>query len=163
MINLSSLDQALTFSTALFGAFLAALWLSMIFWTFRDIRARTPDKLAQVLATLLVVFLTLPGFLIYLFVRPPMTLDEAYQRTLEEEALLSQIEARPVCPGCGARTEPDWLVCANCHTRLRKQCQHCSRLLELPWQICPYCATPAAAENSDAEAASAFSPSAELL
>jgi hypothetical protein len=150
MINLSSIDQFLTYATAAFGAFLAALWLSLIFWTFRDIRARSQDRLIQVLAVLLVTILTIPGYFIYLLVRPPMTLDEAYQRTLEEEALLSQIEDRPICPGCGGRTAVEWQVCANCHTRLRKECLNCGKLMELPWQVCPFCSTPASSNSQTA-------------
>ena len=37
-------------ATALGGAILAATWLSLILWTARDIRARSDDRLAQILA-----------------------------------------------------------------------------------------------------------------
>ncbi len=143
VINLSSLGNLLTFLTAFFGAFLAALWLSLIFWTYRDIRSRSQDRLGQVLAALIVAVLNLPGLIIYLILRPRHTLNEVYGHTLEEEALLSQIEDRPACPGCGARLQTDWQICPHCLTRLRKPCTHCERLMELPWQICPYCGTPA--------------------
>ncbi len=141
VINLSSLGNLLTYLTAFFGAFLAALWLSLVFWTLRDIRSRSQDRLVHILASLVVAVLILPGLVIYMILRPRQTLNEAYGHTLEEEALLSQIEDRPACPGCGARLRSDWQVCPNCHTRLRKPCTHCSRLMELPWQICPYCGT----------------------
>ena len=36
------------------GAFLAALWISLVIWTYRDIRTRARDPLVQILATLLV-------------------------------------------------------------------------------------------------------------
>ena len=36
------------------GAFLAALWISLVIWTYRDIRTRARDPLVQTLATLLV-------------------------------------------------------------------------------------------------------------
>jgi RNA polymerase subunit RPABC4/transcription elongation factor Spt4 len=144
---LSSLDpQALqtilTYLTALFGAFLAALWLSLIFWTYRDARARTHDRLMQVLAALIVAILNMPGILVYLILRPQYTLDETYQHTLEEEALLTEIEESRVCPGCGSRIQPDWLVCPSCHTKLHKACAHCGKSMQLHWKICPYCATP---------------------
>jgi RNA polymerase subunit RPABC4/transcription elongation factor Spt4 len=61
---------------------------------------------------------------------------------LEEEALLTQVELRQTCPGCGGGTEADWMLCAHCHTSLKKACTNCARLLELPWQVCPYCSTP---------------------
>jgi RNA polymerase subunit RPABC4/transcription elongation factor Spt4 len=141
-IDLDSLGEIFIYLSAFFGAFLAALWLSLIFWTYRDIRSRTRDRAIQILATLLVALMTIPGLALYLILRPKITLFEAYQRTLEEEALLSEIESRKVCPGCGSVIQRDWQVCAYCHTRIQKVCTHCGRLLELPWQICPYCSTP---------------------
>ena len=60
------------------GAFLAALWISLIVWTYRDIRTSARDPLVQTLATLLVAVLNLPGVLVYLILRPPRTLEEDY-------------------------------------------------------------------------------------
>lgn len=128
------------FAAAFGAAFVAALWLSLIFWSYRDIRRRTRDRMAQLLAVLVVTMLFLPGILVYFIMRPPTTQEEEYQRTLEEEALLQTIEENPVCPGCGRRIREDWVACPNCHTRLRKPCQQCGRLMELPWNLCPYCA-----------------------
>src|SRR5215510_3549425 len=125
------------------GAFLAALWISPVIWTYRDIRTRARDPLVQSLATLLVAVLNLPGVLVYLILRPQRTLEEEYQRTLEEEALLQALEDLPLCPGCERRVKDDWQVCPNCHTKLKKTCENCDRLMELPWNICPYCGTPA--------------------
>ena len=131
------------------GAFLAALWISLVVWTYRDIRTRARDPLVQILATLLVAVLNLPGVLVYLILRPPRTLEEEYQRTLEEEALLQALEDLPLCPGCERRVKDDWQVCPNCHTKLKKNCENCNRLMELPWNICPYCGTPAAGMRRD--------------
>jgi RNA polymerase subunit RPABC4/transcription elongation factor Spt4 len=142
LIDLDSLGEIFLFLSAFLGAFLAALWLSLVFWTYRDIRSRTRDRIIQILATLLTTLLFFPGLLIYLVLRPKATLVEAYQSTLEEEALLSEIESKKVCPGCGSSIQPDWQICAYCHTRIQKVCTQCGKLLELPWQICPYCATP---------------------
>jgi RNA polymerase subunit RPABC4/transcription elongation factor Spt4 len=125
------------------GAFLAALWVALIVWTYRDIRSRQRDRLVHILAAVLVALLNLPGVLVYLILRPSRTLEEEYQQTLEEEALLQSIEDQAVCPGCERRTREDWMVCPNCQTRLRKPCHSCGRLMELPWNICPYCGTPA--------------------
>ena len=129
--------------TAFGGAFLAALWISLVVWTYRDIRARARDPLTQTLAALLVAVLNLPGVLVYLILRPPRTLEEEYQRTLEEEALLQALEDLPLCPGCERRVKEDWQICPNCHTKLKKACHNCGKFMELPWNICPYCGTPA--------------------
>ncbi len=129
--------------TAWAAAFIVALWLSLVFWTYRDIKARARDPLSRILAVLVVAVLFLPGILIYLILRPANTLEDEYQQTLEEEALLQAIEETPLCPGCGRRIKDNWSVCPNCHTKLRKNCHHCGKLMELPWNICPYCGTPA--------------------
>lgn len=141
--DLSSINNYLMILLAWGGAFLAALWLSLIIWTYRDIRARARDPLARILAVLVVAILFLPGIVIYLILRPARTLDDEYQHTLEEEALLSTVEDVSSCPGCSRRVREDWVVCPNCQTKLKKPCHHCARLMELPWNICPYCGTPA--------------------
>lgn len=140
--SLDSLNDLILLITAFFGAFISALWLSLVIWTFRDMRSRSRDVLAQVLAALVVAVLTLPGLVIYLILRPARTLAEAYEQTLEEEALLQEIEDKRVCPGCSRHAHEDWVVCPNCYTRLKKNCAHCGRLMDLPWNLCPYCGTP---------------------
>ncbi|RJP49833.1 MAG: zinc ribbon domain-containing protein [Anaerolineaceae bacterium] len=139
-VFISSLTLVLT---AFGGAFLAALWISLVVWTYRDVRARARDPLVHTLAALLVAVLNLPGALVYLILRPPRTLEEEYQRTLEEEALLQALEDLPLCPGCERRVKEDWQICPNCHTRLKKTCHNCSKFMELSWNLCPYCGTPA--------------------
>jgi RNA polymerase subunit RPABC4/transcription elongation factor Spt4 len=139
----SSLSNFMLFLAAWGGAFIAALWLSLVIWTYRDVRRRTRDPLARILAVVVVAVLFLPGVVVYLVLRPPLTLEEEYQHSLEEEALLSAIEESAVCPGCGRRIKDNWQVCPNCHTRLRKICHQCGKLMDLPWNLCPYCATPA--------------------
>jgi RNA polymerase subunit RPABC4/transcription elongation factor Spt4 len=136
-----SISNVVVVIAAFVGAFLAALWLSLVIWTFRDIRARSRDFFAQILATLVVAILNVPGILIYIMVRPRETLAEAYDRSLEEEALLQSIEERESCPGCGQRTDAEWVTCPYCHTKLKKSCHHCDRAMHLRWTVCPYCGT----------------------
>jgi RNA polymerase subunit RPABC4/transcription elongation factor Spt4 len=143
MINASSPSNLILLVTAWSGAFLAALWLSLVIWTFRDIRNRSRDPLARILAMLVTAVLFLPGIVIYLILRPARTLEDEYQQSLEEEALLQTIEDVALCPGCGRRVKENWMVCPNCHTRLKKNCHQCGKLMELPWNLCPYCGTPA--------------------
>ena len=146
----SFLSNIILVLTGFGAAFIAALWIALVIWTYRDIRARARDPLVQTLATLLVAVLSLPGILVYLILRPQKTLEEDYQKTLEEEALLQALEDLPLCPGCERRVKDDWQVCPNCHTKLKKNCENCNKLMELPWNICPYCGTPAAGTRRDA-------------
>lgn len=73
-------------------AFLLALWLSLIYWTYRDAQARLRDRMRRLLAVAVSVVLFIPGVIIYLLLRPTRTLEEEYLLTLEEEALLRAIE-----------------------------------------------------------------------
>jgi hypothetical protein len=123
------------------GAFMLAIWLSLIIWTFRDVRSRSRDVFAILLATLMVVIFGPLGLLLYFLLRPPTTLAELYERSLEEEALLQDIEERIVCPGCRRKIETEWMVCPDCHAILKRQCVTCGKLLHLRWDICPYCVT----------------------
>lgn len=122
-------------------AFFFIFWLSLIIWTFRDIRSRTQDSLSQILATVLVVLFFVGGLFIYMILRPRQTLAEIYERQLEEESLLAEMTERQTCTNCHARVESDFQVCPSCSQKLKRPCPKCERLLELRWTFCPYCAT----------------------
>jgi RNA polymerase subunit RPABC4/transcription elongation factor Spt4 len=140
---LNTIQPFVIMFVALFAAFLTATWISAVIWTFRDIRARSRDIFAQILATLMVLIFfplfPLPGLMLYFILRPRETLAEVYERSLEEEALLQGIEERLACPGCNRRIEEEFMICPTCHTRLKKECPTCGHLLHLRWNICPYC------------------------
>jgi RNA polymerase subunit RPABC4/transcription elongation factor Spt4 len=141
-MSLPTLDTIIAYTTicfTIFGALLAALWISLIIWTFRDMRSRSRDPFAQILAALVVALLPIVGLIVYLILRPPETLAEAYERALEEEALLQEIEERPACPGCSRTVDSHWILCPHCHTRLRKLCADCNSLMDLHWTLCPHC------------------------
>jgi RNA polymerase subunit RPABC4/transcription elongation factor Spt4 len=139
----STINNLITALTIWGGAFLAAFWLSLVIWTYRDARARARDPLGRILAVLIVAVFFLPGLVVYLILRPPRTMEEEYQNTLEEEAMLQAIEDSQLCAGCGRRVKDAWVVCPNCHTKLKKPCHQCGKLMELPWNMCPFCGTPA--------------------
>jgi len=122
--------------------YLLVLWVLMVWWTFRDIRERTRDPFLQAAAVFVVLVFSLPGLWIYLIGRPKETLAEAYARTLEEEALLQELEDLKACPTCRRRVQEDFVVCPVCQTRLKEPCTRCSRPLSHAWAACPYCATP---------------------
>lgn len=122
-------------------AFLVIFWLSLVIWSFRDIRSRTQDFLSQVLAVVLVAVFPIGGLFIYLILRPRQTLAEIYERQLEEESLLAEMTERQTCSNCHARIESDFQVCPSCGQKLKRPCPKCERLLELRWTFCPYCAT----------------------
>ena len=123
-------------------AYLIALWFALVAWTFRDIEARSRSVFTQVFSTLLVVLFFVPGLLLYLILRPKETLDQAFQRALEEEYLLQDLDDLPLCPGCQRSVDPEFVLCPHCQTSLRGPCPACSRLIDLRWDVCPYCSVP---------------------
>jgi RNA polymerase subunit RPABC4/transcription elongation factor Spt4 len=138
---LETLFQGATVFVALAAAYLVAFWFVLIVWTYRDIEARSRSVVTQVFSTLMVVLFFVPGVLLYLILRPKETLDQAFQRSLEEEYLLQDLEELPLCPSCHRYVEDDFVLCPHCHAQLREPCPACSRLVDLRWAMCPYCAT----------------------
>ncbi len=139
MFVLDSLQAYLTIILGVAGGLVALVWLAVVVWAYRDCRARSRSAGAAALTLLLVALLPVVGLVVYLLLRPRETLAEGYDRALEQEALLQQIEERPVCPTCSRPTQANWFLCPTCHTHLRQPCPVCNSPLELHWDICPYC------------------------
>ena len=127
-------------------AYLIALWFALVAWTFRDIESRSRSVFTQVFSTLLVVLFFVPGLLLYLILRPKETLDQVFQRALEEEYLLQDLDELPLCPGCQRSVDADFIICPHCQTNLRHACTSCSRLIDRRWAVCPYCTAPVTAD-----------------
>jgi RNA polymerase subunit RPABC4/transcription elongation factor Spt4 len=127
---------------ALTGAYALALWFALVVWTYRDITARSNNMATHIFSTLVVVLFFVPGAIIYLILRPRETLDEVFQRTMEEEYLLQDLDDFPVCPSCRRAVRDDFLYCPHCRSQLRHACVACHRLVDVRWDACPYCAAP---------------------
>jgi RNA polymerase subunit RPABC4/transcription elongation factor Spt4 len=143
--------RALQVLLALGGAYLLATWFVLAVWTFRDVESRSRSVVTQVFSTLLVVLFWIPGWLLYRMLRPSETIDQAYQRSLEEEYLLQDLQELPLCPTCQHFVEDDWRICPHCNTQLREDCEDCGRLIDLRWDLCPYCGAQHNHEHEDSE------------
>ena len=122
------------------GTYLFLIWIASILWAYRDIRSRTRDPVSQLIGLSIIAALPLVGVPIYLVVRPPHTLREAYDRQLEQEAILSELHSISTCPQCRRPVDENWMVCAFCSHELKQPCGSCDRLLLNAWRHCPYCA-----------------------
>lgn len=134
-----SVTNAIQLVVFVLGAYALALYAGLVVWTARDIASRTRDWLVRILAVLMVAVFSLPGLVLYYILRPRETLSEVYGRSLEEEALLQNIEEQTSCPNCRRRVAQDYMVCPNCRTTLKGRCSSCERLLNQNWAVCPYC------------------------
>jgi RNA polymerase subunit RPABC4/transcription elongation factor Spt4 len=148
------------------GVWALLLWLSIIVWVYRDIRDRTRDLGLQVVAVFVVMMFfpgfNIPGLALYLMLRPRESLEEAYARSLEEEALLREIGDEGVCPSCRRFVERGWKVCPFCQTQLKDVCRQCGQLLSFNWVACPFCGEQRRSAGAAAPgAAEPVSPAAE--
>lgn len=139
--------KALTITGITFTAYLLAMWVAIVVWTYRDITSRTPDTDLRTLSVGLVAVFSLPGLLIYLALRPSGTLAETYNRQLEAEAFLHDIEQRDACPACRRAVTADFAVCPYCRATLQEPCASCRHTLQSAWTICPYCASERATQR----------------
>ena len=124
---------------AIVGFYLFVIWIASLFWGWRDMRGRTRDLVTQLAGVSVLVFLPLVGYPVYLAVRPSQTLREAYDRQIEQEAILSELQAAPTCPECRRPIDGDWMICAFCSQPLKQPCPACERLLMNAWRHCPFC------------------------
>ena len=136
---MSSWEDVARLGIAIAVAYAVVLWLSLAYWAYRDARSRTNDSVSQAVAVLLVLVFNVLGLFIYLILRPKETLTEAYERSLEAEAMLQELEHGNTCPSCRRRIDDDYLLCPYCRTGLREPCGQCARPLSLGWVACPYC------------------------
>jgi len=71
----ATIARTLQVLIALSGAYLAALWVVLIVWTYRDAESRSRNVVTQVFSTMLAALFFVPGVLLYMMLRPKDTLD----------------------------------------------------------------------------------------
>jgi hypothetical protein len=145
---IAQVERVLRIGVTVVGAYLVALWIACIWWTLRDIRSRTTDIFLQIASTLLVAVFSFAGLVIYMILRPPKTLTELYEESLEEEAFLQGIHVDSACPVCKQKAEADFVFCPWCQTRLKRTCMRCEHPMLLRWKACPHCGQPAPGPNA---------------
>ncbi len=137
-----SVNSALKLGALMLISYALVLWLSAVVWVYRDVRNRTGDPASQLVAVLLVAVFNVPGLLVYLVIRPHDTMADAYEKSLETEAILHELQITAnSCQTCQRPIEDDFLVCPHCRTILREACRSCGRSIRTSWVTCPYCAT----------------------
>ena len=133
--------------------FLVVFWLATAYWVYKDARRRVADPWLVAMAALLGLVPPFLGPIIYLFFRPPETIEERRERELEIRAIEESLSQRDLrCPVCRGQVDASYLVCPVCTTRLKQACGECGAPLEPIWQACPYCAAavPPAALTGEA-------------
>ncbi len=142
MTDASMWIKILTVAGITVTAYVLALWVAMIVWTYRDARSRMVHPITRVGATAVVAFFNIPGLLLYLAVRPPESLADTYNRQLEARAFLHDIEKEDICASCQRAIQTSFIACPYCRAKLQEPCDDCGRSLKEAWTICPYCTAP---------------------
>lgn len=125
------------------SAVLGMLWLALAYWALKDARSRSDNVGFHLFAMGINLVVPLLGLVVYLLIRPTMTLAEERALELEAEALAGpppDLEINRPCPACGRDIERDFVLCPYCHTRFAKRCPACRKSVRLGWTLCPYCA-----------------------
>ncbi|MBJ7458993.1 MAG: hypothetical protein JHD02_07395 [Thermoleophilaceae bacterium] len=79
-------NEGIGVAANLLVVFLIAVWFALVFWTYADSRRRLQDPVLIGSATLAALIFPFAGSLVYAIVRPPETLDDAYERELDVRA-----------------------------------------------------------------------------
>jgi hypothetical protein len=119
--------------------FFIVFTVALIFWTWRDSNRRGAMPWFW---ALVVAFFNIPGWIVYLVVRPPEILDDVHERELEIRTQEVELQnGGGVCASCLKPVEPDFLICPYCMKKLKKPCVECGKPLKMNWGVCPYCKT----------------------
>jgi RNA polymerase subunit RPABC4/transcription elongation factor Spt4 len=121
--------------------YIITLWAALVYWTYRDITMRTTDQTTQAVCVITVAVFFVPGLLLYLALRPQEMLTDAYNRKLEAEAFMHEIEKYPACSSCRRAVREDFVMCPYCRESLRTACGECGEYLANAWVACPFCTT----------------------
>ncbi|HZP57104.1 MAG TPA: zinc ribbon domain-containing protein [Dehalococcoidia bacterium] len=123
----------------LFVAYLVIMWVAATLWTYRDIQTRSDDRALQAVCVALVAVFSLPGLVLYVLLRPQESLSERFERQLEAEAFMHEIQDEATCPSCRRRVGEQFVRCPYCRAQLASPCEQCGRNLSETWVVCPYC------------------------
>lgn len=123
--------------TILLG-YVVVLWFALTVWAGMDILVRSRNWFVRIGSILLVGLGFFFGFILYLIVRPQVTLEDRKLHELEEKMLENQTHTF-VCPRCSEFIRDDFLFCSSCGLVVRKECPSCKKALEIVWQQCPFC------------------------
>lgn len=113
------------------------LYILSIVWVARDAYQRGTSWVWCLIA--LIPFL---GVVAYCLLRPSLLQIDRDEQELEIALKQRELMKYGECANCGYPVENDYILCPNCHTRLKNMCPACHKALDPTWTVCPYCATP---------------------
>ena len=83
---------------------LAALYLALVFWTFKDAKRRIADPILVAVAVATAIVFPFVGVIIYMILRPPEYLDDVRERELEIRAMERRLGTTSAARTAAARS-----------------------------------------------------------
>ena len=123
------------------GVIIILFWLVIIGWVWIDSGERTSKTSIRVVYLLLVIFLNIPGLIIYLIVRPSETIAQIYWADLERRYLKYEPAELGDCAKCGHQLLPGYVHCSNCGNEIKRKCPKCGVLINKDHKFCENCGT----------------------
>ena len=120
---------------------LVVLYVLSIVWVVRDAYLRGSFWYLWAIVALV----PLVGLIAYCLLRPPLLQVDRDEQELEIALKQRELMKYGECASCGYPVESDYVICPNCHQRLKNLCVTCHHALDPAWTVCPYCATPVGA------------------
>lgn len=117
---------------------LVILYVLSIVWVIRDAYRRGTVWFIWAIIALVPIV----GVIAYLMMRPPLLQIDKDEQELEVALKQRELMKYGECATCGYPVESDYVLCPNCHQRLKNLCSTCGHALDPSWSVCPYCATP---------------------
>ncbi|MEG0324022.1 MAG: zinc ribbon domain-containing protein, partial [Raoultibacter sp.] len=117
---------------------LVVLYVLSIVWVVRDAYLR--GSFWYIWA--IVALVPLVGVIAYCLLRPPLLQIDRDEQELEIALKQRELMKYGECANCGYPVESDFVLCPNCHQRLKNLCMTCNHALDPSWTVCPFCATP---------------------
>ena len=117
---------------------LVILYVLSIIWVARDAYMRGTRWYLWAIVALV----PLLGVIAYCLLRPPLLQIDRDEQELEVALKQRELMKYGECASCGYPVEADYVMCPNCHQRLKNLCPTCHHALDPAWSVCPYCTTP---------------------
>lgn len=117
--------------------FLVILYVLSIVWVIRDAHRRGEPWIVWGIVSLIPIL----GAVAYCLMRNPLLKIDRDEQELEIAVKQRELLKYGECGNCGYPVESDYILCPNCHSRLKNMCPTCHRALDPAWSVCPYCAT----------------------
>lgn len=116
---------------------LLALYVLSVVWVIRDAYHRGVTWWVWGLVALIPIV----GVIAYCLMRPPLLQIDRDEQELEVALKQRELMKYGECASCGYPVESDYVMCPNCHQRLKNLCPTCHHALNPSWTVCPYCTT----------------------